>query len=295
MEILRVSSSPDLIIDSLSSTTTYLLSYQDLADNSITTANVTSNSEGIVQYEVPKLVDAEYKVWLDLDGETIWEDDISVVRPYSDPYINGTTASEISNYAKNERLARAIIDSIVLDGFYYKNKVIELTGNGSDYLPLWDDVKVIKQVYVNNVLSYDKDLDYNETIYKLSPDKTAMIMYWGEEFNRNQSDPKYIPMAMGDIVGEGYSGTTFPKGYDYTIIAEVGYKNIPSDLTDAVELLIHDIECGKLDYYKRYVTAYNTDQFRIQFDKAMFEGTGNILVDKILSKYNKSITKIGVL
>ena len=60
-------------------------------------------------------------------------------------------------------------------------------------------------------------------------------------------------------------------------------------------MLIEDIKCGKLDYYTRYISAYNTDQFRIQFDKSMMAGTGNMIVDRILDKYVKTITKPGVL
>jgi hypothetical protein len=43
------------------------------------------------------------------------------------------------------------------------------------------------------------------------------------------------------------------------------------------------------------MTSYNTDQFRIQFDKAMLDGTGNFIVDKILEKYEANITRPGVL
>jgi hypothetical protein len=50
-----------------------------------------------------------------------------------------------------------------------------------------------------------------------------------------------------------------------------------------------------MEYYKRYITSYNTDQFKIQFDKKMLEGTGNIIVDKILGKYVQTITRFGVL
>jgi hypothetical protein len=78
-------------------------------------------------------------------------------------------------------------------------------------------------------------------------------------------------------------------------VLEHGYKKIPNDIVRAAELLIEDISCGKLDYYKRYVSDYNTDQFKIKFDTRVFEGTGNILVDKILSKYAKSIRGLGVL
>jgi hypothetical protein len=70
---------------------------------------------------------------------------------------------------------------------------------------------------------------------------------------------------------------------------------VPSDIVRAATLLIDDIKCGRNDYYQRYISAYNTDQFRLQFDKRVFEGTGNIVVDKILSKYAKSITRLGVL
>jgi len=82
---------------------------------------------------------------------------------------------------------------------------------------------------------------------------------------------------------------------DYIFLLETGYKVVPYDIQDATRMLIEDIRCGKLDYYKRYVTSYNTDQFKIQFDKKILDGTGNILVDKILSKYTKSIVKLGVL
>jgi hypothetical protein len=91
----------------------------------------------------------------------------------------------------------------------------------------------------------------------------------------------------------GYGG--FPREYDYRFILESGYTSVPSDIARATNLLIDDISCGKLDYYKRFISAYNTEQFRIQFDKSVFQGTGNLLVDKILSKYAKSITRLGVL
>ena len=60
-------------------------------------------------------------------------------------------------------------------------------------------------------------------------------------------------------------------------------------------MLIDDIKCGRLDYYKRYVKNYSTDQFKIEYDKRLMEGTGNILVDKILEKYKENIIRPGVL
>ena len=50
-----------------------------------------------------------------------------------------------------------------------------------------------------------------------------------------------------------------------------------------------------MEYYKRFISDYNTDQFKLKFDKSVFEGTGNLIVDKILSKYYRSISRPGVL
>jgi len=88
---------------------------------------------------------------------------------------------------------------------------------------------------------------------------------------------------------------SFPSKNNYLFVLDEGFRAIPPDVQYAAEMLIDDLKCGKLDYYKRYVTSYNTDQFRIQFDKSMLNGTGNFLVDKILDKYSNTITKPGII
>ena len=70
---------------------------------------------------------------------------------------------------------------------------------------------------------------------------------------------------------------------------------MPYDIQDATKMLINDIKCGKLDYYKRYIKSYSTEQFKIEYDKRLLDGTGNILVDKILNKYVNNIVKPGIL
>ena len=62
-----------------------------------------------------------------------------------------------------------------------------------------------------------------------------------------------------------------------------------------LKMLINDIACGKLEYFKRYITDYSTDQFKIKVDSAALSGTGNILVDKILDKYITDVKKPGIL
>jgi hypothetical protein len=262
-----------------------------MADFSELVGEVTSSTESKVIIPLSSKYDTQYKITV--DGEDTYVD---VVRPYVNPNEHGNTASEIAAYANNEELARAIIDSVCDVEFYYKKRVLETTGLGVDYIPIWVDAKEVIKVYENNVLLYDiNDLENAVTDFEIIADGSAITMKYSDAINRDESARILLPASPTDIVELDYSARGFPKGWDYRITLEVGYNKVPQDIKRATELLIHDIECGKLDYYKRYIGAYNTDQFRIQFDKAVFEGTGNLIVDKILDKYSKPIEFVGVL
>lgn len=261
----------------------------DLADLSISTLEFDELSTGdTVTINLPGRYDSDYRVEVSIDGDIVSDTTYEIVRPYVNPTTKGDTASDISAYADNEELARAIIDSIVGEGFYYKKKVLNFTGTGSDYLPIWDDVKRVLAVYENNKLVTDRE-------YEVTSDKTAIVEKSTDNINRAESAPLVLPAASSDSLDPQFIYRGFGKTWDYRITVEYGHTSVPSDIVKATEMLVHDIECGKLDYYKRFISSYNTDQYRIQFDKGLFEGTGNILVDKILSKYTKSITKLGVL
>ena len=236
------------------------------------------------RYDADYLVEVTYKD----SGELISEDTFELRRPYVNPNLKGQTASDIATYKNNEGIARAIIDAAT-DGFYYQKAVIETTGLGSDYITVWKDVKKIVAVYENNVLVTDRT-------FELSKDKSAIVESYSDSLNRAQSAPVIIPLAAADSPDFIYPSIYgFPNGWDYRFVVEHGYTKVPSDIVQATELLVEDISCGKLDYFKRYVTDYNTDQFKIKFDAKLFDGTGNIIVDKILAKYNKSIKFMGVL
>jgi hypothetical protein len=270
----------------------------DLADLSSTTQTVTDNAAYVWTITLPGKYDSDYRVIItDASGDIIHDDTYQVRRPYLDPNTLAETASDIATKTLNEELARAIIDSVIPQGFYYKKTTFETTGLGADYLPLWVDAKKILQVYENNVLVYDAS---NPTAYvrnfEITKDKTAITQTYTGELNRGEGADLILPAGSTDYLDLNFGiWGGFPKTYDYRVVVESGYTAVPSDIARAVSLLITDIECGQLDYYKRYVTAYNTDQYKLQFDKQSFEGTGNILVDKILSKYAKSITRLGVL
>lgn len=298
MEILRVSPYAEVpvnfVIPAGVTDAVITVTITDMADLSISTSTFEESSSGeLLEISLPGKYDSAYRVEIikDLgtsDEQILQDETYEIFRPYVDPSTKATTASDIAAYALNEEIARAVIDSVVPDGFYYRKKVLHFTGTGSDYLPIWDDVKKVLSVYENNKLVEDRQ-------FEVTSDKTAIVEKSTDNINRAESAPLVLPAASSDSLDPQFVYRGFGNTWDYVITVEHGYTAVPSDIVRATEMLIHDIECGKLDYYKRFISSYNTDQYRIQFDKGLFEGTGNIIVDKILSKYVKSITKLGVL
>jgi hypothetical protein len=252
-----------------------------------------------------------YELVDDEIDDVVVEDNLNIERPYVDPATLGTTASEIAKYTEYESLAREIINSIT-GGFYYYTDWLETTGQNTDYLSLWDRVYKINKVYENAELVWDSSENpsaLGNWNYIITKDKTAItkdpVSPTGAE-NRAESNPVGLYLASSDSLeifdtedsGNTFAlkvGTVFPEGWDYLINYEGGYKVVPYDIQEATRLLIEDIKCGKLEYFKRYITSYSTDQYKIQIDKSSFTGTGNILVDKILEKYLVDIVKPGVL
>ena len=304
MEILRVPPYDDItvnfVVPSGYNNADIYARVTDMADLSVQVLEFLGWSAGDnVNISLPGRYDNNYRVEIFTIGEgeeLIHEEYYELIRPYVDPNTLGTTASEIAEYKILELVARSMIDTFVPEGFYNKKITVLGTGNGGDYLPLWEKVYRIFKVYENNVLVYDRsNPDLYEFQYIITSDKTAIQRVQDGDLNRYESTAQNLPVASGDLGYYGYNGIAFPAGYDYTVVVDHGYLNVPDDVEYAAKLLIEDLKCGKLDYYKRYVTAYNTDQFRIQFDKAMLSGTGNFLVDKILDKYVKTIVKPGII
>jgi hypothetical protein len=294
MEKLRVSpylniESGFTVPDEYTQDTNFLEIVTDLSDLSSTETVHSAQGGDIITTTIPSKYDGSYRIEIKSPSEELLDETFEVVRPYVRPSELGETASEIAEYTKYEEIARAVIDSIIPEGFYYKKKTLEVVGLGADYISLWWDAKRILAVYENNELVTDRT-------YEITRDKTAITEVAVDRVNRNEQAPLILPAAGSDLVDANLPPLRgFPNGYDYKFVLEVGYPTVPSDIVRAATLLIDDIKCGRNDYYQRYISAYNTDQFRLQFDSRVFEGTGNIIVDKILSKYAKSITRLGVL
>lgn len=319
MNILRKTPYPLEIsyeVDSPNTQYDLVIERESRLETPLVETQVTSDGSSYITYELPDsfaAYDESYALKIiDGLGDIVLEDNLNIFRPYIDPATLVTNEVDLATATANEELARTIIDSVT-GGFYFQLDWLELTGEGNDYMPIWQRVYKIVKAYENSVLDYDASQDpaaLGEFNYLVTKDKSSIIKdpiapYNG--INRLESAPQKPPLvALSDSISpyetddSGVSftfkpGSSFPKGVDYLFEVEIGYKVVPQDIKDATLMLIDDIACGRLDYYKRYVTSYSTDQFRIQMDKSVLDGTGNILVDKILDKYVTNVKKPRIL
>lgn len=328
MIVLRLPPFPiDIKYDVPEANTDYLFTIENSLININVSETLTSDSNSqitftltgdFVKYDDNYFVQI-YEINEESEQDIVVEDNLTVIRPYINPNTLGTTATEIAEATYNERLARAIIDSLIGTKFTFEKKILEVVGQGTDYLPVWKPIYSVNQVYENGQLVYD----VTDTIdgpaldgyhYVVTKDETSIVKvpvdYEYNEFkNRLERKPlKYRDAGSDSFYAyapyENYDNmwtntrnqpAAFPEGFDYIVDYDSGYKVIPGDIRDAMTLLVDDIKCGKMEHYKTYISEYQTDQFRLKYDASKFSGTGNILVDIIIDKYITNIKTPGFL
>lgn len=304
MEALRVPPYPLTIkLDVPTSGDIYTILLEDLVEHFIESFDIASDENNQLTFVIP-LTKLAYDRKYDLrvingEGVPVLEDNLDIVRPYVNANKLATTASEIEEVKTYELVARSIIDSIITDGFYNQKIIYQTIGDNLDYLPLWKNAYRVLKVYENSQLVFDNESTENTRFFRVTLDNSGieeLFPYSTETINRVESSPPNYPVANGDLGYYGYEPVSFPRGYDYTLVLDVGYKTVPADIEAATIMLINDLRCGKLDQFKRYVEEYRTEQYNVKFNAALLmNGTGNIIVDRILSKYPNNITRLGIL
>lgn len=239
----------------------------------------------------------------DVNANLLFEDLVEIVRPYATP---GPTATDVDEFYKQERIARGIIDSIT-GGFYFKRRIISYDALGGDMLALQSGIHRIVRGWENGVKVFDiVDPGFVNSIeFNISKDRTAIIVDTGNEYNnRLQGNDTHLAWAPSDYYSYGWvdgSGSStypyrqgeFALGGDYLFDVEYGYKFLPSDVSLAVELMMKAGLCND-EYLNRYITEYDTDQYRIKYGSDAQRGTGNRQVDMILAKYMTALGNIRV-
>jgi len=284
VEVLRQYNSSSVIvdIDELSLSEQHRLIYTDADTLLEYTAFATSNDEG----EASFVLNNHYMTYTGKLNSTIfnsasiqvYDDVIDVVRPYCNiSKVQNKLSLSLNSTIEYERVARFIINTITYP-FTYQRLEKEFIGNGIGYLPVKQRIQKIYKVYENEELIYDSSKTSSENLmnFEISKDRTAII---------ESSDDKINRVNYGPLWRDRFISKSFADGYEYVVDADYGWPNIPSDIQEACELLIQDISLNNLRYTTRYIESFDTDDFKIKFAKDFFGGTGNAIVDKILSRY----------
>ena len=225
-------------------------------------------------------------------GDLLFEQAVEIVRPYATPPI-GATEAEVTDFYAKESIARTVIDSLT-GGFYLRRKMIGYESMGGDIIPLKDNIIKIFRVWENGRLAFDvTSASFEHTkLFFISSDRSSIIAHTGQ-VNRIAGNSSRAGWAPSDYTRETYDSIdmsrpytsgSFPKGFDYVLDVLQGYAYLPSEITTATNLLINSGQCTD-QYLNRYITEYDTDQYRIKYSKEALDGTGNRQVDMILAPF----------
>lgn len=294
MELLRVPPFPlTLEYSGLTPDTDVVATFASTRNVYLEDIEATTDAEGDVSFELTERFsryDGEYAVTVyegtaDSKGDVVVMDTLRVVRPYVDSSALAPYGLE-EDYAKYERLARTMIDNIV-GGFYYQNAKYDLQGMGTDKLVVGHRVNKLLELVENNVLLYAQGGVDNAYEYTLTSDHTAIILYRNQEEDNLMDSRSILPPLVGSDSYDWPQArqAVFPSGYNYTITVETGWPLVPQDIKEATTLIIKDMACGEPNYWSKYVREYETKDYRVDFHRTMFAGTGNLIVDQILQRY----------
>lgn len=250
------------------------------------TGTATSNSGGILTFTSPNSrYDADYVLEVTDAGETVLIEPLFVIRPYG-------ARPNTAEAARVESISRAIIDSTT-NGFYYTLATFETEGSGSDYLPIPNRVNKLTRVWENGELVFTAGSTINTRAFAVSRDRSSVVEV-GDE-NLESGKVIKVPYASSDSFGgSGGNRGSFPQGLDYVVEYETGYLVVPNEVVQANILLAADVG-DEDEYLKRYISEYDTDQYKVKYSARVFGGTGNKTVDQLLKKFRDYHVRAGLL
>lgn len=283
MEILRLpqSTSIQASFDVPAGNTLYTALYTDMDTGTSYSASATSTASKIVTFTLNNRYmtysgNIEFNIYQ--SGSAVYSDGLKIVRPYCDianikEILSITTAQAV----EYESTARAIIESQAGEfQFIRKNK--EVSGMGIDFLPLNERIETLYKMYENGELIHDSSTA-SLNLYKISVDRSSIV-----PIDEIQNKVEY-----NRVWRDRYLDVSFANGYDYLVDADFGYRFIPQDIQNACKLLITDLSNNNMQYINKYIEMFDNVEFRVQFAKEFARGTGNMIVDNILSKYKNRI------
>lgn len=212
---------------------------------------------------------------------------ISLIRPYASierikELADIDTAIVGDNDIKKlERRARLTVNAHV--GFDFYKKKIEMTvyGNNSDVLTLHDNILRIDYIYEDDLLIYDGLENENPIGYPLDISFSKNRIRIKNSLEKNKQLYEFPPFSIFDHQG------IFKKDYVYKIEGLFGWEYVPADVEEATALLVDYFLCNDFDIRNKNIAQLSNDSYSLKYGPDGFYGTGNLLVDNLLSNYRE--------
>lgn len=215
---------------------------------------------------------------------------ISLIRPYasinrivnlSDIDVTNLGSASASKLQRLERRARLNINSFLGFNFYKEKRTVTVYGNNTDVLTLPDPLYRIDAIYEDDVLIYERDNENSELEYpiEIGPSSNRIkIVNSDEKYKETFEFPKFSVFYYEGI---------FKKDYSYKIDGVWGWNYVPADVEEATALLINDYLCNDFNIRNKNIAQLSNDSYDIKYGADAATGTGNLLVDNLLSIYRE--------
>ncbi|NDB83848.1 MAG: hypothetical protein EB127_14155 [Alphaproteobacteria bacterium] len=211
----------------------------------------------------------------------------SIIRPFA-------TATRIRSIAdidstvtdtslkKQERKARMYIQKQTGVDFLKTYKSVVVYGNNTDVLTLPEPIIRIDKVYEDDILVYDSvsTASINSFDYAIQP---SVSKYRIKAVNEDSEIERGL-LESPDFSVLPYDGI-FKKDVQYRIVGIFGYSYVPSEIEQATALLVEDYLCNDWNVRNKNIQSLKNDSYDLQYSKEFAGGSGNLLVDSLLSSW----------
>lgn len=217
-------------------------------------------------------------------------DYISIIRPYAsidrivslaDIDVTTLGSASASKLQKLERRARLAINSFLGFNFYKEKRTMTVYGNNTDVLTLPDPLYRIDAIYEDDLLIYERDGESEGLEYpiEIGPSSNRIkIVNSDEKYKETFESPKFSVFYYEGI---------FKKDYSYKIDGVWGWDYVPSEIEEATALLVNDYLCNDFNIRNKNISQLSNDSYDIKYGADSATGTGNLLVDNLLSIYRE--------
>jgi hypothetical protein len=168
-----------------------------------------------------------------------------------------------------ERLVRKVIETYTGVTFGYSHRAYSVRGRGDKALVLPN-----RLIDVEHVSYTDYDFDSG---WIVTADGWML-----------ESDPDEPVSGYGNVIyapASGYRRYVFRNDRLYIIRGHWGYAFIPPQVRDAAVMLYNDLSCMDAKYRTKYIKSIYFAGTRMEFRAEAWAGTGNKIVDDLLSDY----------